>query len=171
MKNDEPDALDRLMDGALASYSTEEPLAGLEQRVMTRVRAEGAAARTGIWRWAAAVAAVAAAVLILTVMLWRRPAPPPRIAERTAPKQVQVATSTDPVKPAPRTVRRKRQAQSKPAPLSTEERALMALAALTPELQRAALIDLQKTKTEPIQITEIRIEPITIEPLRRDDAK
>src|ERR1035438_4460708 len=46
MKNDEPDALDRALDkpldNALAQYSSEEPLAGLEQRVLNRVRAEGA---------------------------------------------------------------------------------------------------------------------------------
>src|ERR1039457_6096576 len=58
MKNDEPDALDRALDkpldNALAQYSSEEPLAGLEQRVLNRVRAEGAPPRSGFGRRAAA---------------------------------------------------------------------------------------------------------------------
>jgi hypothetical protein len=49
MRNDEPDALDaRWTLGALAQYASEEPLAGLEQRVLNHVRAEGAAPRSGL---------------------------------------------------------------------------------------------------------------------------
>src|ERR1019366_8864095 len=54
MKNDEPDALDRALDkpldNALAQYSSEEPLAGLEQRGLNRGRAGGAHPRSGGWR-------------------------------------------------------------------------------------------------------------------------
>ena len=55
------DDLDKLIDGALSAYSAAEPLAGLEQRVLGRVRAAQASRRRR-WRWALAAATVAALV-------------------------------------------------------------------------------------------------------------
>src|ERR1017187_6269271 len=89
MKNDEPDALDRALDkpldNALAQYSSEEPLAGLEQRVLNRVRAEGAPPRSGFGR---RVAAAGVAVVAgwggvgVAVMGGNAPPPPPLFRER-----------------------------------------------------------------------------------------
>src|ERR1017187_9325760 len=142
MKNDEPDALDRALDkpldNALAQYSSEEPLAGLEQRVLNRVRAEGAPPRSGFGRRVAATGVAVVAGVVVAAVWWGRPVPPP---------------------PCPGQARR-------PVPLSSEERALLALVARAPDQAREALLDLQRRSTEPIQVEEIRIEP-----LRSDDAK
>jgi hypothetical protein len=84
MRNDEPDALDRALDdaldNALAQYTSEDPLAGLEQRVFDRVRAEGAAPRTVPlgrfgFGWAPAVAFAVAASLLVAGVWWMRPQP------------------------------------------------------------------------------------------------
>jgi hypothetical protein len=66
MRSNQPDELDRLLDEALASYSSEEPRPGLERRVLKRVRAERAPRRFGWWRWAVAVP-VLASLLALAV--------------------------------------------------------------------------------------------------------
>ena len=75
MRNDKPDAMDRALDEALAQYANVEPLAGIEQRILGRVRAEAAAPRLGFKRWALAAVAVVV-VAIGTAVLWKRPAPP-----------------------------------------------------------------------------------------------
>ena len=167
MRSDEPDALDRALDHALdyalARYSSEEPLAGLEQRVLNRVRAEGAAPRFRFGRWAAAAAGVAVvAGVIATVVLWQRSVPPPQPVGRVSwPVQQPVQTR------ATRAEFRKKRGQARrPVLLSSEERALLALVARAPEQAREALLDLQRRSAEPIQVEEIRIEP-----LRSDDAK
>src|ERR1035441_4563835 len=76
MKNDEPDALDRALDkpldNALAQYSSEEPLAGLEQRVLNRVRAEGAPPRSGFGRRVAAAGVAVVAGVGVGAGLWGR---------------------------------------------------------------------------------------------------
>src|ERR1017187_3098118 len=158
MKNDEPDALDRALDkpldNALAQYSSEEPLAGLEQRVLNRVRAEGAPPRSGFGRRVAAAGG------------WDRPVPPPPFPGKAA-RPVPLANARPVPKRATPAGFRKRPGQARrPVPLSSEERALLALVARAPDQAREALLDLQRRSTEPIQVEEIRIEP-----LRSDDAK
>ena len=67
------DNLDRQIDCALAAYSDAEPLAGLEERIVARVRL--ASARRRRWWWAAAVPAAAAVAVVLIYP--RPPAPAP----------------------------------------------------------------------------------------------
>jgi hypothetical protein len=154
MRNDEPEALDRALDRALGQYSNVEPLAGLEQRVLNRVLSRERK-RAPFARWALAVGV--AVVAIIGAAVWRmRPAPHAVVAgqarrpvvlaaqRRVAPRRLKTRPG-----PARRTVR-----------LSPEERAL-----LTPAAQ-GALLDLQQRGAEPIQVEEIRIEPI-----RNTDAK
>lgn len=63
---------ERELDAALARYAAVEPRAGLEQRVLARLRAENAPSARFEWqRWAVAVVAVAA---VLAVWSGRRPA-------------------------------------------------------------------------------------------------
>lgn len=57
MPNEERDALDKVLDSALANYSSE-PRAGLEQRVQNRIRTSARVTR--IPRWVFAVPAAAA---------------------------------------------------------------------------------------------------------------
>jgi hypothetical protein len=181
MKNDEPDAPDRALDdaldSALAQYSSEQPLAGLEQRVLDRVRAEGAAPRTGPFGrfgvgWARALGFAVAASLLVAGVWWIRPKPYVAVAGRArspVPRRESAiatqppATSRQP--PVTASEARPRQAR-RPVPLSRQERALLAFVARSPGQAREAFIDLQRRSTEPIQVEEIKIEP-----LRSDDAK
>lgn len=170
MRNDEPDALDRALDqaldGALAQYSSEDPLAGLDQRVLNRVRAEGAARRYGFGRWVLAVGVAVVAGIITTPVLWKREAPPP-----PGPGQARRPVPLADARPAPKRATqagfRKRPGRARrPVPLSSEERALLALVTRAPNQAREAFLDLQRRSTGPIQVEEIKIAP-----LRSDDAK
>jgi len=164
------DELDKALDSALAQYSSAEPLAGLEQRVLNRVRADGARPRFAFARWALALGVAVA--MLTTAVLWQRPQPklegglqPARrlsaaLRERTLPhRQARrpVPLYRQAGRPVPPSIQARR-----PVSLSPNERALLALTERAPE----ALLDLQRQSTEPISIAEIKIEP-----LRSDDAK
>ena len=64
----ETDALDRELDAALARYAAVEPRAGLEGRLLARLRAERERSTHSRWGWKP-VTALAAAVLILAAVL------------------------------------------------------------------------------------------------------
>jgi hypothetical protein len=64
------DDLDRLIDGALSGYSNVEPLAGLEDRVLNRVRVEASRRRRRIW--ILGVLAAPALVALVLAIPWRR---------------------------------------------------------------------------------------------------
>ena len=92
MRNDEPDAIDRVLEEALSRYSSEEPLAGLEQRVLNRVRAEGARPRHWLGRWVFVAGAVVAASLAFMAIVWVRPIPDPaRVIEPIAKAEPRMA--------------------------------------------------------------------------------
>lgn len=167
MRNDDPgNALDGALDSALAQYSSVEPLAGLEQRVLDRVRAEGTARRIGFWRWvlAAGVAGTIAAGVWL-----ERPVPHVVVAGKTG--RPVIPASRQAGTPARLKSLKKRYGQARRAvPLSREERALVALVAIAPDQTREALLDLQRRSVEPIQMEEIKIEPLRSDD-EKDDAK
>ena len=60
-EKDRSKKLDELLDAALASYGAAEPLRGIEERVLNRLRGEEA--RRPWWMWSAVAAAAAAAVV------------------------------------------------------------------------------------------------------------
>ena len=165
MTNDEERAVDRIIGEALARYAGAEPVAGIEQRVLQRVHAERGR-RLRLWRWVLAAGIAAAAALVLA--LW--PAQAPRIVRRP---RVEVARRVDPMPPvAPRTeVRRPRPRHRvwlpfpTPAPISPQERALLALAN-APQPLRDTLIEKPEVVVEPIQTKQISIAPLEIEPLK-----
>jgi len=159
------DELDNALDSALAQYSSAEPLAGLEQRVLNRVRADGARPRLAYARWALALGV--AVGMLATAVMWQRPLPQRTVARQMGgglepARRLSAAPSqrSSPHRQAGRPVPLHRQA-GRPVPLSPNERALLALVERAPE----ALLDLQRQSTEPIYIEEIKIEP-----LRSDDA-
>jgi hypothetical protein len=164
MEPDRFDNLDELIDGGLAAY-TPEPLAGLENRVLTRVRLDARRRRLG-W-WVLAIPAIAT-LIVIAVFSTRGPAPRPqpvpmaRVDRSLAPA---ITTASHPP------VRRRRAKQHKelpkqdqfptPAPFTPEERALIAVAQLPPaELE--AVVESQNTWKE------IRIAPLEIPPVQID---
>ncbi len=58
--------LDNILDQALSEYREAEPLAGIEDRVMQRLRLQPKTRRVTWWKWAA----VAACVATLAVVIW-----------------------------------------------------------------------------------------------------
>jgi len=153
MTKDEHDPVDSVLEAALARYSGAEPLAGLEQRVLNWVRAEGVR-RHRVRRWLSPVGVVAVSGAF-AVVLWMRPVPDP--AGVTIPLQTPIPQLT--VAPAVRKLQSRREFPT-PAPATPEERALLALATRPPDDARKAFSDLHRRAEEPIQFEEIKIEPL-----------
>jgi hypothetical protein len=145
------DDLDKFLDSALARYSAEDPLAGLEQRVLNRVGAEGGVRRFKWGRWALAILVV---FTITTAVLWKRPLPTAKLGGG-----LQSARGFSPAVANRRSPRKRARRPAHP-PLSREERAWLALAARAPDQMREASLDLKPLSTEPIQVEEINIEPL-----------
>ena len=164
------DELNRIIDRGLTSYVAHEPLAGLEDRVLARVRLANSGSRRAAWRyWAFAVPALATLILIAFLprssrgpvpdpvqpslaRLEKAPPPPPRLATHRAIRQ-RVAERPSPLP--------KRNQFPTPTPLTPEERALIAVAQLQPA-------GLESVSQFPANPEEIRIKPIEIPPLQID---
>jgi len=162
MSNDE--RVERALEEALATYSSQEPLAGLEQRVLKRVYAARA---TALRRWALAAAMLAAAGLVLAVALWKRaPEPVSQASVRHAVQSVPVAAP--PATPAAAPRRRRHTIPSRfptPAPLSPEERALLAFVAHAPVEAQKSFTEKQEFAVRPVSIEQIKIDPLKIQNL------
>ena len=97
----ERDALDRELDAVLARYSGVEPRAGLETRILARLRAEEERPRVHAWwRWSVA-AAMAAVVVIAVALIWRSARQSHSVAIRTSittagPKTPEAAVTANP---------------------------------------------------------------------------
>jgi len=185
MKNDDRDELDELIDGALARYSGAEPLDGLEDRVLRRVQGARAARRSS-WGFRLAYAVPAlAAVLIAGVALWmgrdtrsgatdvtqKMVVPEPPAAAR-GPRSSPVLpvreamprnAATKPRRIVPARSLPKEEYFPSPAPLTEEERALVAWVNSAPAEAARVLGDMQKRSVEPIEI-----EPKQMPPLQMD---
>lgn len=159
------DELDGMLDEALASYAVQEPRAGLAGRVMARVRLDGAVSRR--WWLPLAVAAALASIAIAMVM-WRSGTDRRTMAvSKVAPAMVQreVPAYQDAAREESRPGRLtpappKRERFPSPAPLSREERALVAFAQQAPE---EALKLARPDK--PLEIEAIDIRPLQIDGL------
>jgi hypothetical protein len=149
------DELDRWIDGALATYSSAEPLAGLEERILHRVR------RPRRWWWGLAIPAAAA--IALAVAIPRRqtldlplPVPPPAVAvveARPAPPPVQRHRAIAAALP-------KLASFPSASPLTAEERLLLQFARSHAE---------ELVNRPPAD--EIEIKPIEIAPLQSDGSE
>jgi hypothetical protein len=170
MRNDERDALDRLLDDALAAYSRQEPRPGLEQRVLNHIRA-GSAVRRFRWRRLAVTIPVAAGLLWVGV-LWMRqsstPERPPvtaRVVAPAPPETPRMASRPHATKRLRAVARRRRILPKQPefpapVPVSNEERALLAFVEHSPKLARETLLDTRQQGIAPIRIEEIKIQPL-----------
>jgi hypothetical protein len=98
----EQDKIDRLLDRALGEYGENSPQAGLEGRVLARLKAETDRPRNLRWWWIA-VPAMAVLVVVALVMAMHPEAkkidiasvPPVRIGVQSAPPMIAVAPRRD----------------------------------------------------------------------------
>ena len=140
--------MDRELDDALRSYSSQAPPAGLEERILSRARTP----RRPYWLMPIA------AGLFLGVLFW----PTAQVEQPPAPP---LAASAQPPTPAPppppmsRTVRRGKPRPSSfpsPVPLTREEKALVELFQHAPEIAESL-----NEAISPITIEELQIEPLS----------
>jgi len=166
------DELDRMIDSALAGYSSAQPLAGLEERVLNRVRLTDSARRR-VLGWTVAIVAVTFVLLI--AILVRMPYAPVShgIARVQTPAPARPVPEVEQVRVAPKHRRGRvatRRAGSPrplpkleqfpaPAPLTAEERALLAFVEHYPDEAKQLVTEQQKSG-EPIEIQLIRIPPL-----------
>jgi hypothetical protein len=161
------DELDKLIDNALATYSAAEPLAGLDQRVLNRVRE-----RRTRWPWLLAIPAVAAAILVAVQIRKADPVPVATFkleavhtpASRTPPPEPSRDLSLDrkgvvgphghrvvsKSAPAP-----KRRLFPTLSPLTEQERLLVQLAQSYPQellIRSADRIEIKPIEIAPLQI-------------------
>lgn len=153
---------DELLEKALSTYSSHEPLAGLEQRILQRVHS----ARPRRWKLPAVI--LVAASLVLTFALWRKPPQQPAVKRASAALPAPARPTT--VQPVPRAAlhRHRKHAPPRafptPRPLSAQERALLAFVEKAPK--EALIIKKHDPAIEPIRMAEIKIEPLTIASLQ-----
>jgi hypothetical protein len=161
----ERDALDRELDAALAKYVAVEPRMGLEERVLTHLRAERGTAAPTWWQWPAIVALASAVAIVLGVsLLWKSAKPAPEVAVHHPPTVVQSGPQSPKNTPNParlsstmkKVITRDRRRQSiavagpkleqfpSPRPLSEQEKILERY--VTNDLQQATLIARARTE-------------------------
>jgi len=159
MKNDEH-RWDELIDRALADYTSPVPPLGLEARVLRRIRAGGAAERWSLWPW---MVVAAACCLLAGVAVWilRAPAPaPPRIVVSKMVPQPHGETSKLPI----RTIQRRQKRLPARAPLTREERALVAFVKSAPEQALRSFGPMQPIEIAPLSIDKIEVQPLPDHP-------
>jgi hypothetical protein len=175
--NDEKD-LDSLLEEGLSSYSSQEPRPGLELRVLNRLRNAGPSVRFVFPRWAFAIPALACG-LVLFAWLHTLPVQQPVVQLKVTQQKVApeaptfteaaiIPASRVQVERKPRSVAKraplpKLQQFPSPAPITKEERALLAFVARSPDKAREILIDDRPWAAEPIRIKEINIQSLQID--------
>jgi hypothetical protein len=176
MENSGRDQLEGMLDDALSVYSGAEPLAGLEDRVLHRLRTiEATRRRPPGWAFAF-VAAAALALVAIVMTVPRNPAPKPRDIARTevpAPARPVVVEE-------PRVARKHRHSRitarrasfseplpkqeqfPTPAALTAEEQALRSFVERDPAQAQQVFAQLRKRTNDPIEIQPIQIAPLQI---------
>jgi len=169
MADEQRDPLDGLLDDALAAYVSQEPRPGLERRVLNGIGADGTRPRFPIFRWALPI--VALGCLLAAIALWnhRAPAPAPPEIARTEASPPPATATTEPAKPPrgqPRNARRARVPKQAEfpirAPLTHQERALVAFIRSAPDEALQAFGETPPTTIEPLRIDEIQLQPLQI---------
>ncbi len=161
MKSDE---LDKILNGALSAYSLEEPRPGLESRVLHRIRGRHEFSS----RWMPWIFVAPALASLLVIAFLRR--------ETRLPDLPQIAVNIPVVsfklpllaKAAPKSEKLPRDSRAlpkqkefpTPAPLTDQERILLAVMRRPPNETRRVFAELHMLNAEPIQIEEIHIDPL-----------
>jgi hypothetical protein len=182
----EIDDLDRLIDRTLASYA--EPRPGLNQRILARVEI-ASSTRSSInrqlWLWALAGAVAAGIAVVIAVPRMGQLEAPPTIAQTLnpdhdsvvpppvhgerqihrsprSPKLASIRTRLQGAKDTMYTQRPKLDVFPSPKSLSPQEQAMVALATASSNSARKILIANQLQLDAPLQISAIKIPPITM---------
>ncbi len=184
--------IDELLDASLRHYTSDEPRAGLESRILASVRAANRAGRRRVvWMWATGASAAVLMIAGVTVYISHyQPAPvrapAPVAATKPVPvphPQINVAAQTETAKPetamrqtltqghaaTERTPQRWAMARRPeqfptPAPLSEQEKLLLAYVASAPKSELSTPV-VHDPEIEPLQIPEIKIARIQIKAL------
>ena len=154
------DDLDRLLEDALASYSRQEPRAGIEQWILSRARSVCPRSKWMVPQWTlTAVAILCVAGMISISRRENRPVPP---AQPPLPVVMRAAVIPRPIGI---TVTRKRLPRQErfpsDAPLTNQERALLLLAESAPDQARSVLEGWDPGEIIPVSIDEISIPPLS----------
>ena len=167
--------LDKLIDAALAGYSSTEPIDGLEARILRRVETARPARWRG-WEFQFALAGCAVAALLLCIfavrMLQPGAAPAPHASPAFAGLRETATLPSRPQAPPAKAVSATRRHRvppkglpkneqfPAPAPLTLEERALLAWARSAPAQAQETLAALQTGAEDRVAIAPIQISPM-----------
>jgi hypothetical protein len=161
------DDLEQLLEQGIASYAEGEPLAGLDERIMARIRLTESPNRrlTGVWAALALLAFGVAGLLLRPTV--PRPASILAEAKPTAVAAAPIQTERVRVAKAKRRGNRgtplplpKQEVFPSPSPLTREERGLLALVKQDPEGTAQAIASLRKQANEPLEIRPLAIAPL-----------
>ena len=159
MRNNDPNQLDSIINGALSGYTAAEPLAGIEQRVLHRVRSANAGHQASkLLGWAVACPIVIA-LLPIAIAVWT---PPARTLSASLPRVGPPANAlTIPRTVAPEPRRRLRSTPVHPS-ISREERTLLAMVRSHPAESQQFFAEISRRGEEPVEVHEIEIAPLQI---------
>jgi len=189
------DELDRLIDSELARYA--EPRAGLEQRILARVGSEAMRRPGMLGRWRAWVLAGAVAMAIVFAIglplskhhetsvntgvlatpgheLVSPTTTVPDIRVQVPDSKRAAGTAQNATRISKATVASERARQPKldvfpaPQPLSVQEQTFVELATHLPKADRERLLSDQKGQDAPLEISSIKILPITMPDLGKN---
>ncbi len=173
MENNSSEQFDSLLEKALSSYSSSAPRPGLETRILARAHAETYPFRTAFFRPLLACALLACVLCAAAISVRRNKSVPPKEAATRTIASSKVASPAVPVYPVAivrkqihrSSIRKMKQKQfPASAPLTAQERALLAFVSAAPEETKQAFAIWQNSKAEPI-----RIEPIQIALLNQEN--
>jgi hypothetical protein len=167
---DEMDELERVLQEGISRYADAEPLAGLEERIIARVRmTESSRSSRAEW-WAVLAVGVAALVVggfvhlgvghtesrPLSIAAVEKAAVPDLKPKRTAAIKVfKPSVHSHSRAPLP-----KQPEFPTPSPLTSEERLLLAMVKQDPERTAQAFDSLRKRESEPLEIAPLVIPPL-----------
>ena len=178
MHVNETDFVDQLLRASLAGYAAEQPRAGLEQRILTRLAEKPESPAWWTWRWLPVGALALAAMLAAALLLFpgretTRVAPPPSAAPpdvTSAPSPAAPAVaSAHPATPragAPRTTVAPARAAQFPTPgsLTEEERLLMRYLEASPREVLVASVRSEGPLLD-LQVQDVKVPILELKPL------
>lgn len=164
MANEQRDGLDDLLDDALATYASQNPGPGIEQRVLHRIRTDGA------WSWLPplgwALPLIAMGLVLAGIVIWndRVSAPVPSRVAIAAMGSIRKGAS--PLRRQPRSQRPAALPKQREFPiragLTHQERSLLAFVRSAPDEALRTFGEMPSIKIETIEISQITVEPLQV---------